>query len=41
MAGFNSVSLVILLVFYPETKLVPLEQMDEVFGDTNRVLAAR
>ena len=41
MAGFDGTSLAILLIFYPETKLVPLEQMDEVFDDTNRVLAAR
>ena len=40
MAGFNVIAYVIFYKFYPETKGVPLEQMDEVFGDTNRVQKA-
>jgi MFS family permease len=40
IAGFNVISFAIFYKFYPETKGVPLEQMDEVFGDENRVVRA-
>lgn len=35
-ATFNVLSFVLFFIFYPETKAVPLEQMDEAFGDENR-----
>lgn len=40
MAAFNVMSFAVFYAFFPETKGVPLEQMDEIFGDENRVIRA-
>lgn len=40
MAGFNVVCFVLFYWLYPETRGVPLEQIDAVFGEENRVQRA-
>ena len=41
LAGINFLGLVVVILFWPETKGISLEHMDKVFGETDKVDAWR